>query len=800
MRCRLYLEGRDPVASLRVYRTVLLPIASLVLLLGAAAIVGISPAGATGNVGGVAPMPSAATPVAATSEATGYQMDSAHDGVQPVSSLGPNLSQAWSAHLGGAASYAVVVGSDVYTGAAGKVVALSAATGDQLWSTSVAGTYPYVAYDSGTLFVESDGVLYALDPADGDIKWSNTEGQLNGPPVAAHGVVVAQSETGPVAFSESTGKVDWASDFGGTGNYGTVPVIGDGSVLFDGGSFTGAYALGSGTQEWKYLYRSEDGQGANASYADGVMYSPETTLQFEASSGALDGVVSSYFTPAVDGQRTFAEPVGPDPGVTSTLAALDNVTGDLLWKVSTGAQIAVAPVVANGYVVTATTSGQLTMWAEATGKKLWTTAAGADIPESPADPSSLYSPAPAPVTSLAVAGDELIVPTDDGLVAFAGQGPNGCSPQGCPAPVEAHRSGTPTSATDSDLSYLLQRDHSDAQPADPLTVPAKELWTRALGSPAAYPLIVDGRVFVVAGNWLWALDGATGQVDWGPVDTGGGQLAYDSQTLFLVNEAGWIMSFNPVTGARNWIQEILTSNGALVDDAFEQPPIASGGVLYAVGSSPYAALLPFSESTGLPLAWVVKSSASSGGTPAVSDGDLYAAYDGGDAYGLNPSGPGFIWQNATGNSGGSSLSPAVFGGDVWATGYELNAANGQEVRNLPDSPPQLQPAFVRTEALFTTSNGALEATNLSLLTKWTFKGGGTLDTNPVADGTDVFIGSRSGNLYGIDLATGAIDWHTTLPGAITTNAAGTEQSAQSLGLGDGLLVVPTGTSVTVFGD
>lgn len=763
------------------------------LLRAAAGFVGIAAA----CLVSVPPMASA-TPSAVTSEATGYQMDSAHDGVQPVSSLGPNLSRVWSAHLGGAASYAVVVGSDVYTGAAGKVVALAATTGDQLWSTSVAGIYPYVAYDSGTLFVESDGDLYALDPSDGDIKWSNTEGQLNGPPVAADGVVVAQSESGPVAFSESTGKFDWASDYGGTGNYGTVPAIGDSSVLFDGGAFTGAYALASGTEEWKYQYREEDYQGANPSYADGVMYSPGTILQFEASSGALDGVVSSYFTPAVDGQRTFTEPVDPDTAVTSTLAALDNVTGDLLWKVGTGGQVAVAPVVANGYVVTATTSGKLTMWAEATGKKLWTGAAGAHIPESPADPASTNGPAP--VTSLAVAGDELIVPTDDGLVAFAGQGPNGCSPQGCPAPVVSHGSGTPTSATDSDLSYLLQRDHTDAQASDPLTVPAKTLWTRSLGASAAYPLIVDGRVFVVAGNWLWALDGATGRVDWGPVDTGGGQLAYDSRSLFLVNEAGWIMSFNPVTGARNWIQVIpLTINGAQVDDIYEQPPIASGGVLYAVGSSPYAALVPFSESTGQPLGWVVESSASSDGTPAVSDGDLYAAYDGGDAYDLKPSGPTFIWQNATGFSGGSSLSPAVFGGDVWATGYELKAANGQEVRNLPNS-PQLQPAFVGNEALFFTSNGALEATNLSLQTKWTFNGDGTLDTNPVADGTDVFIGSRSGNLYGIKLATGRIDWHTTLPGAITTNAANPEQSAQGLGLGDGLLVVPTGKSITVFGD
>jgi outer membrane protein assembly factor BamB len=739
----------------------------------------------------------ATTPGAVTSEATGYQMDAAHDGVQPVSSLGPNLSQVWSAHLGGAASYAVVVGSDVYTGDAGKVVALSATTGHQLWSTSVAGTYPYLADDAGTLFVESDGVLYALNPTDGDIKWSNAEGDLNGPPEAADGVVVAQSETGPVAFSESTGKVDWASDFGGTVNYGTVPVIANGSVLFDGGTFTAAYSLGSGNEEWKYQYRGEDDQGANTSYADGVLYSPDTTLQFEASSGAVDGVASSYFTPAADGQRTFAEQVDPDTGVTSTLAALDNVTGDLLWNVSTGTQVAVAPVVANGYVITATTSGQLTMWAEATGTKVWTGTAGADISESPADPSS---DRPAPVTSLAVAGDEVIVPTDEGLVAFAGQGPNGCSPEGCPAPVESHRPGTPTSATDPDLSYLLQRDHSDAQPSDPLTVPAKKLWTRTLGAPAAYPLIVDGRVFVVAGNWLWALDGATGQVDWGPVDTGGGQLAY-SQSLFLVNEAGWIMSFNPVTGARNWIQAIpLTFDGALVDDLYEQAPIATGGVLYAVGSGPYAALFPFSGSTGLPLGWVAESDASSGGTPAVSDGDLFAAFDGGDAYALNPSGPGFLWQNTTGNEGGSSLSPAVFGGDVWATGYELKAANGQKVRSLPDSLQQLQPAFVGTEALFTTSSGALEATNLSLQTKWIFKGDGTLDTNPIADGADVFVGSKSGNLYGIDLATGALAWHTTLPGPITTDAADSEQSAQSIGLGDGFLVVPTGTSVTVFGD
>jgi outer membrane protein assembly factor BamB len=78
-------------------------------------------------------------------------------------------------------------------------------------------------------------------------------------------------------------------------------------------------------------------------------------------------------------------------------------------------------------------------------------------------------------------------------------------------------------------------------------------------------------------------------------------------------------------------------------------------------------------------------------------------------------------------------------------------------------------------------------------------GDGALATSPIVVNNYVFVGSSNGNLYAVDATTGAQLWRKNLSAAIPASpgyAAGLPYTG--LAAGDGLLVVPNGTSVTAF--
>jgi outer membrane protein assembly factor BamB len=62
----------------------------------------------------------------------------------------------------------------------------------------------------------------------------------------------------------------------------------------------------------------------------------------------------------------------------------------------------------------------------------------------------------------------------------------------------------------------------------------------------------------------------------------------------------------------------------------------------------------------------------------------------------------------------------------------------------------------------------------------------------------VFIGSSSGNLYGLDATTGSLLWTQNLGAAVGSpeNGGNALQGYSGLSAGDGVLVVPAGNTVT----
>lgn len=169
-------------------------------------------------------------------------------------------------------------------------------------------------------------------------------------------------------------------------------------------------------------------------------------------------------------------------------------------------------------------------------------------------------------------------------------------------------------------------------------------------------------------------------------------------------------------------------------------------------------------------------------------------------YDIRPATGELIWNNNTGCEGGGGNTPVVanqldyspnnfpsYSGDVFNA--ETGAINGTYAADSP-------PAFTNTMGYFLKS-GTLSGILLSNDTlQWSFNGDGNLVGSPIAVNQYVFIGSSSGNLYALDGNTGAQVWNVNVGAPIDSSVL--ELPFTGLAAGDGLLVVPSGTTVTAY--
>src|SRR6185503_1419934 len=141
-------------------------------------------------------------------------------------------------------------------------------------------------------------------------------------------------------------------------------------------------------------------------------------------------------------------------------------------------------------------------------------------------------------------------------------------------------SPTPTpSGPGQAVAYQIDPTHSGAQFDPTLNTPLTQRWSRDLGSPTSYPLIAGGRIFVLAGVNLYALNSTNGATLWGPIDVGNSRgVAYDSGRVFSVNFNGLLRGFDASNGTQVWTRQ-------LSGQAFTSPPTATGGTVYVSGFS-----------------------------------------------------------------------------------------------------------------------------------------------------------------------------------------------------------------------
>ena len=360
------------------------------------------------------------------------------------------------------------------------------------------------------------------------------------------------------------------------------------------------------------------------------------------------------------------------------------------------------------------------------------------------------------------------------------------------------------------VSAQINPSHNGAIAFNALSFPASSLWSVNLGGYASVPLIGDGLVFVTVtstdngpGAKLYALSQATGATVWGPVQLASQpSLAYEGGKLFAfsvtLTGSGTLQAFNATSGAVLWTQSftgaVFGNPGVIAANGLAY--IASEGTLFAVN-----------ESSGA-VAWSAPINGGDSGTPAVTADGVYLIYPC-QSYDFDPPSGTVVWQDETPNCGGAGgYTAQVANGQMYlpypasgnSNGQLFNAETGVADGSFA-SGSGVFPVVSATSSYYFSARQELTDVQLSNgATLWAFSGDGSLNTSPLVVNNYVLIGSGQGNVYALDAATGAQVWQANVGSTIT---GGPSPGALNLpfygmGAGDGLLVVPSGTSVTAY--
>jgi outer membrane protein assembly factor BamB len=369
-------------------------------------------------------------------------------------------------------------------------------------------------------------------------------------------------------------------------------------------------------------------------------------------------------------------------------------------------------------------------------------------------------------------------------------------------------SGTPAVAGDQAVAYQIGRTHRGFQTDALLAPPLTQRWTTTFDSSVSYPLIAEGKVFVTVrnvsqyGTKLYALDQATGKSVWARAIAGTyywSNAAYNDGAVFVLNFDGVLTAFSAADGTRLWKTQLPGQY------AFSSPPVASSGVVYTGGAGSGGTLYAVDQTTGQVL-WTRSVENGDHSSPAVSSDKVFASYVGPQVYAFDRASGAPLWHYDSGTEGGGGRTPVLAAGRLWvrdpvSTGYVFDAQTGKLLDNFASA---TAPAFAGRTGLFLDGREleAREVPGGKLL--WSFAGDGQLASAPIVvqsgTSTDVFVGSTTGELYALNLLDGSVDWSTNvgspIPGPDEQNVS---QPLTGLGAGQGLLVVPAGNVLAVYG-
>ena len=343
------------------------------------------------------------------------------------------------------------------------------------------------------------------------------------------------------------------------------------------------------------------------------------------------------------------------------------------------------------------------------------------------------------------------------------------------------------------VSIQIDAAHSGVtQFAKALKFPLTEAWRVSFGGPVSYPLIAAGRVFVTVGNssaygsTLVALNAENGATLWSAAIEGTyfwSAAAYESGQVFVLNFDGLLKAIDARTGKLNW--SVQVANEYFVTS----PPVAQNGIVYVEGDGSDT-LTAYDTATGA-LLWT-QSIAGGDGAPALSNEGIFT-FSPCQVFAFNPTSGKPLWRFSGDCSGGGGTTPVYAGESLYVADFTgsgdqiFNSVTGAVIGTFEQQ--AASPTVGKSEAYFL-ANGTLEAVALpSKKVPWTFAGDGGLAQLPIQVNDTVFVGSSSGQIWGLNGATGKEVWSTNVGAPIGINGCCTGPNT-GLAASNGLLVIP----------
>jgi len=318
-----------------------------------------------------------------------------------------------------------------------------------------------------------------------------------------------------------------------------------------------------------------------------------------------------------------------------------------------------------------------------------------------------------------------------------------------------------------------------------------QLWSTTLDANASYPVIAAGRVFVTTsvpggsyGGDLYALDARTGKVLWGPIALPGTYyyfaLAYDSGRVFVNDFDGTVTAFAAASGTEDW----STTTGS-----FSSEPVAANGTVWVQSGS---VLYGLSEQTGA----VLEQSGfldGDGNTPAVNSDGVFLS-GGCSQFRLSLSAT-VVWSDNSGCTGGG-------GGPSFLSNGRMYSGVGNEV--LAQSTGKIlgtyagSPAFAGTTGYFADGDIVSASSVKTGTALWSAALSAPVVDGPVVTPSAVWVATSDSKLVALDPSNGAVLSTSPLPAA---PGGGAQYSGvpSDLGVGNNIVIVPTGATVSAFG-
>jgi outer membrane protein assembly factor BamB len=279
------------------------------------------------------------------------------------------LQPQWTYAAAGVVGSPVVAGNKVFfSSEAGELIAVDEASGLELWRRSVATSgAPRLAVDKkrGIVVASWDGNLQAFRTATGEPAWdvpgAGTSAANPTDPAIVQGKVFSTTAGGSViAVNVADGGVLWECVVPAPcAAASTSPAVAGGRVLFvsDDGvdPRLQALAVDSGAPLWDRTAPS--GVEAGPLVAAGVVYTASITEDDVVARSVLDGTL--VFSKNVPGTTALSFAQGvlyagrsvAGTAISGGIVAIDAMTGDRLWKLSTGGfSVTTAPTIANGLI------------------------------------------------------------------------------------------------------------------------------------------------------------------------------------------------------------------------------------------------------------------------------------------------------------------------------------------------------------------------------------------------------------------------------------------------------------------